>query len=260
MGETRTLTMLASCGPRTRLPASIHTLVVELPTAPRKVWSRDGDLTPFHSQRSISYRNKYVNNMKTIQIKVRQDEDKIFPFVWINASASLGQAEDEYQLEAELIGENASLTIIGVFLGNKNSSVTFNTNVIHKSPKTKSITYIRGVFLDRSTFSNDGMVHITKGAKGADGYFASKILLFDDAKGRSVPSLEIDENDLKAGHASTVGRPDENQMFYLRSRGLTEKDAEKLIVSGFFEPILVMLPKKDQKNIRSRIHKNLNKT
>ena len=185
--------------------------------------------------------------MKDIHIVIGKNEEKIVPFIWID------EEKDEVNFHAELVGEGASLTLVGIFIGRGSKSITFNTDVIHKAPKTKSLTHIRGVFMDRSTFNNDGMVRIWKGAKGADGYFASKILLFDDSKGRSVPSLEIDENDLKAGHASTVGRPDENQIFYLRSRGLSEIEAEKLIVSGFFESTLTMLSKGDQKHARKQI-------
>ncbi|HSX40927.1 MAG TPA: SufD family Fe-S cluster assembly protein [Candidatus Saccharimonadales bacterium] len=180
------------------------------------------------------------------KIVVKKNEEKIFPFVWIDGK------EKEVSINATLL-EGASLQILGVFLGTKNNAMTFNTNVVHKGKKTKSLTTLRGVFLNNSSFNNDGMVHIKKGASGADGYFTSKILLFDDAKGRSVPSLEIDENDLKAGHASTVGRPDKEQLFYLQSRGLSEKEAEKLIVSGFFEPILLMLPKNDQEKTRTQL-------
>lgn len=185
--------------------------------------------------------------MKTITVEVKKNEERVFPFVWINGE------ENEVTVEATLAQEGAQLTIVGIFLGKGNKSVVFNTNVVHAAPKTKSLTTIRGVFFDRSSINNDGMVRINKGARGADGYFASKVLLFDDAKGRSVPSLEIDENDLKAGHASTVGRPDEEQLFYLRSRGLTEEEAEKLIVSGFFEPLLRLLIIKDSKRIRRTI-------
>ncbi len=185
--------------------------------------------------------------MKDIKITVRRGEEKVVPFIWIDGE------EQEINVHADLVGEGANLTIVGIFIGKNSGSVIFDTDVVHKASKTKSLTHIRGVFMDHSSFNNEGMVRINKGAKGADGYFASKILLFDDAKGRSVPSLEIDENDLKAGHASTVGRPDQEQIFYLRSRGLSEKEAEKLIVSGFFEPTLKMLSKEDSKKIREKI-------
>lgn len=187
--------------------------------------------------------------MKTVKLVVKKNEDKVFPFVWVNGK------EKEVVIEARLVGEGASLTVVGIFLGSDAHSVVFNTNVVHDAPRTKSLTTLRGVFLNRASINNDGMVRINKGAKGADGFFASKILLFDDAKGRSVPSLEIDENDLKAGHASTVGKPDENQLFYLQSRGLSEKEAEKLIVSGFFEPLIQFVPQSVQNSLRKKIER-----
>lgn len=185
------------------------------------------------------------------KIIVKKNEEKVYPFVWIDGD------EKEVTIDAHLVGEGARLTIVGIFLGKTDSSITFNTKVIHDAPNTKSLTTLRGVFFSRSTISNDGLIRINNGAKGADGYFASKILLFDDAKGRSVPSLEIDENDLKAGHASTVGRPDENQLFYLRSRGLSEKEAETLIVTGFFNPIISYLQKDEQEKIKKQLEQSL---
>lgn len=189
--------------------------------------------------------------MKNIKIIVKKNQEKVVPFVWINGK------EEKVLVDVRLAGEGAKVTIVGIFVGNKTSSVVFNTRVVHEARQTKSLTTLRGVFFDTALFNNDGMVRINKGAKNADGYFASKVLLFDDAKGRSVPSLEIDENELKAGHASTVGRPDEQQMFYLQSRGLSEKEAERLIVSGFFEPVIRLLPKDQQALVQGKITKTI---
>lgn len=185
---------------------------------------------------------------------MKKNEEKVVPFVWINGS------EQEVTIDARLMGNGARLKIVGIFFGSDNSSVVFNTNVVHEAPNTKSLTTIRGVFKGHASFNNDGLVRINKGAKNADGYFASKILLFDDAKGRSVPSLEIDENELKAGHASTIGRPDEEQLFYLRSRGLSEKEAEELIVTGFFKPILTFLPEKQKRDVKKQLNSCLKYT
>lgn len=185
--------------------------------------------------------------MKNIQVEVKKNEEKIIPFIWVN------DEEHEVFYTIHLVGEGAKVTLIGIFLGTNTNSMVFNTHVVHDAPGTTSLTTIRGVFKDHAVFNNDGMVRINKGAKNADGYFASKVLLFDDAKGRSVPSLEIDENELKAGHASTVGRPDEEQMFYLRSRGLGEKEAEQLIITGFFQPVIDLLPFDDQEKVRKKI-------
>lgn len=192
--------------------------------------------------------------MKNLDIVVGENEEKVIPFVWINGK------EEEILLNARLVGEGARLAIVGLFLGDHNNKIIFNTNVVHEAKNTLSRTTLRGVFKNHSVFSNDGLVRINKGAKGADGFFDSKVLLFDEAKGRSVPSLEIDENELKAGHASTVGRPDAEQLFYLRSRGLTEKQAEELIISGFFEPICRLLPVSQQKYVKDQLDLHLKYT
>jgi len=186
--------------------------------------------------------------MKKLNIIVKENEEKVLPFVWINGE------ENETTVTVRLKGNNSRLHIVGIFVGTKNNSVTFNTEVIHEGLHTYSRTDLRCVFQDRGVFSNDALINIQKGAKNTDGFFTSKVLLFDDARGRSVPSLEIDENEVKAGHASTIGRPNKDQMFYLQSRGLSEKEAEKLIISGFFEPVLKYFPKDEQKNLHRKIH------
>jgi len=188
--------------------------------------------------------------MKKYSVRLKKNEEKVLPIVWVDGK------ENNIEVSA-VLNEGSSLRIVGLFLGSGQNSIIFNSNVEHKGKNSFSRTDIRGVFKDHSNFSNDGLVVIRKGAKGADGFFSSKILLFDNAKGRSVPSLEIDENELKAGHASTVGRPDENQLFYLRSRGLSEKEAEKLLVSGFFDPLIKMLPDNVRSNIKNKIDENL---
>lgn len=189
--------------------------------------------------------------MKEIAVSVQKNEEKVYPYIWVNGD------DEEVTLRAELVGDNASLQICALFLGTTERQITFNTDVTHKGRNTRSLTNIRGVFTGKSSFSNDGMVRIVKGAKNTDGYFQSKILLFDDAKGRSVPSLEIDENEVKAGHGSTIGRPDPDQLFYLRSRGLSEKEAEVLLISGFFDSVLHSLPLPDQKTIKKHIEREL---
>ncbi|HVZ58513.1 MAG TPA: SufD family Fe-S cluster assembly protein [Patescibacteria group bacterium] len=192
-----------------------------------------------------------MDTKNNINLEIGKNEEVVYPFVWIN-----GEKED-VNIKV-VLGENASFLLCGIFLGDKDHQIVFNTDVTHKGQYTKSLTTMRGVFFDNAQFNNDGVVSIIKGAKNADGYFQSKILLFDNARGRSVPSLEIDENEVKAGHGSTIGRPDANQLFYLQSRGLTEKQATTLIVSGFFEPIISLLPENRQQDTRKKIKKFLN--
>jgi len=188
-----------------------------------------------------------MDKSKLIELSVESNEEVIYPFIWINGE------ETELTVKVDLLGDNASFLLCALFLGSNENKIIFNTDITHIGKNTKSLTTMRAVFFDNSSFSNDGTIRINKGAKNTDGYFQSKVLLFDDAKGRSVPSLEIDENEVKAGHGSTIGRPDQNQLFYLRSRGLSEKEAEALIVSGFFDPIIKLLPLEKQHISRSKI-------
>lgn len=184
-----------------------------------------------------------MNNLKII---VKKNEEKVLPIVWIDENQQLS-------IEASLVGEGANFTILGIILGQDHRQFVLNANIYHKAPRTKSRVNIRGVLRDHAQFNNEGLIHIKKGARNADGLFTAKVLLFDDAKGRSVPSLEIDENEVKAGHAVTTGQVDGNMLFYLVSRGLTRQDAEKLIVSGFFEPIVNQLPKKEKEMAESKL-------
>lgn len=190
-----------------------------------------------------------------LELAIKENEELVYPFIWINGK------EKEITIRVNLIGANSSVLLYGIFLGNGNRQIVFNTDVVHSGKNTRSMIHIRAVFFDESSFSNDGMIRILKGAKNADGFFASKVLLFDSAKGRSVPSLEIDENEVKAGHGSTIGRPDPRQLFYMRSRGLTEKEAESLIVEGFFDPVVRLLPTTQRRATNMQITKFLkNKT
>lgn len=189
--------------------------------------------------------------MTVLKIIVKKNEEKILPII------SLDRKSDEILVDAQLVGEGARLRLVGLFFEDGYQNITFKINVIHKAPDTYSRVDIRAVLYNHANFDNDGLIRIDRGAKKADGFYNSKVLLFDDSKGRSVPSLEIDENELKAGHASSVGRPSGAELFYLRSRGLSKETAEKLIVSGFFSPILMQLPQKDREEITKELNEKL---
>lgn len=142
------------------------------------------------------------------------------------------------RLDVILAGENASVEIIGLVLGKLDEEKSLEAYITHGAPNTKSDVKVRAVLRDRATFTFRGNVKIEKGAKGADAYLRSDVLLFDEAKmGDDTPALEILEPDVKAGHAATVGKVDEQMLFYLMSRGLSRKQAEKMLIEGFVEPI-----------------------
>lgn len=149
----------------------------------------------------------------------------------------------EYNLSFILDKPNTSLTIYGIFLGNKDRSCEINLNVTHKAVNTKSRLVLKGVLADKSSVKFKGNTRIEKGAKGTDAWLECRLLILSkQANGQAIPGLEILENDIKAGHASTAGRINDLEMFYLQSRGLSEKTAKKLIVEGFLETVVYQMP------------------
>ena len=143
--------------------------------------------------------------------------------------------EPNQDLEVVLAGIGAKIEIEGVWQGKGEEQFSGNLRIVHKAPETVSKVNIRGVMFDKSQANLDGLIRIEKGAKGADGFLRADFLLFDEAKARPLPYLEILENEVKAGHAATVTRVDDEQLFYLQSRGLTKSQAEKTIVEGFLK-------------------------
>jgi len=129
--------------------------------------------------------------------------------------------------------------IYGVFIGRNKDELTTNLTIKHQKPNLKSLTIIKAVLFDRAYFSITGNLVINKGAKHTDAYLKLETLIMSSsAMARVIPSLEITENDVKGGHGATVGPVDQEQIFYLQSRGLSEKQAEKVLVDGFLSDII----------------------
>jgi len=129
-------------------------------------------------------------------------------------------------------GQELELTIL--LLGKEDKSVSVRVRVRHRGKDTKSKVIVRGVLDGGSKVDFEGLTKIDRGAKNANAWLESRLLLISDrASGRAVPNLEISENEVKAGHAATVGKIDEMEIFYLMSKGLTRNQAVKLIVDGF---------------------------
>ena len=128
--------------------------------------------------------------------------------------------------------------ILGLFIGKKSKSQSTCLKIIHKKPNLNSNVLIKAVLWDKSRFDFEGDLIIKKGATNTNTYLRADVLIMsDDASARAVPSLEIEEDSVKAGHGATVGQVDREQLFYLQSRGLAEKQAEETLVEGFIKEI-----------------------
>lgn len=145
---------------------------------------------------------------------------------------------------------NTTLSLLGLLIGSGTKELDIKITVIHAAPNTKSEIILKGVLKDLSRVNLEGLVKIEKGAKGTNTWLATHLLILSDqAKGKAVPSLEILENDIQAGHAATIGKVSDAEMFYLQSRGLSKDQAKSLIVEGFLSSVLQKMPK----NIQSKV-------
>lgn len=163
------------------------------------------------------------------QIILKKDEKKVIPILL---------EKNEHRIDVDLVGEGSSVDVLGLVMGKGKDERTLEVYITHSAPNTKSNVNVRAVLKGRSKFDFRGNVKILNGAKGADAYLRSDALLFGDAKmGDDTPALEILERDVKAGHAATIGKVDEAMLFYLMSRGISRKQAEKLLVEGFISPV-----------------------
>ena len=114
-----------------------------------------------------------------------------------------------------------------------------------------------GVILEKGTLTFNGIGHIIKGAKGADAQQESRVLMLSDkARSDANPILLIDENDVTAGHAASIGQVDPEDMYYLMSRGLDQATAERLVVRGFLGSVIVEIPVKE---VRAEMIENIDK-
>lgn len=137
-------------------------------------------------------------------------------------------------LTITLDGDGADVTFVCVLYGREDSVFPFDVRVDHRAPNTKSRIAIRSVLYGTSSVDSNGIVHIAENATGSDTFFSHHALLLgDDARATAIPSLEIENNDVKAGHAVTVGRLNDEILFACASRGLDRAQAEEVLVSGF---------------------------
>lgn len=183
------------------------------------------------------------------EIIVKKNQELLLPILWTGEETDLGYT-------IHLAGEGAKITLLALLLGKRSDTIDLKTTVYHQKPQTESRIIVKGALDDMASVNFDGLVKIEQGAKGTNAWLGAYILLLSDkSKGRAVPSLEILENDIKAGHATTVGRVNDLELFYLMSRGLSRQQAESLIVNGFFQTMLQDFPPEFQKRAEKELER-----
>jgi Fe-S cluster assembly protein SufD len=153
--------------------------------------------------------------------------------------AALGGGQLKGEVRNILKGRGAESNLNGIVLGSNNERFNFNTIEDHIAPDTKSSIDFRVALKDEAQSMYHGNIQVSKTAQKTDAFQSNKnLLLSEHTHADSIPKLEILADDVKCSHGATVGPVDRKQVFYLMSRGLSESQAEELIVNGFFHQIL----------------------
>lgn len=151
--------------------------------------------------------------------------------------------------DSDLAGDGAHAEMKAVAISSGSQIQGIDTRVTNKAPHTIGHILQHGVVLEKGTLTFNGIGHILKKAKGSDAQQESRILMLsDEARGDANPILLIDENDVVAGHAASIGRVDPEEMYYLMSRGLPRTEAERLVIRGFLGSVITAIPLRKVQN------------
>lgn len=157
--------------------------------------------------------------------------------------AGLGGKLTKLDMEMHLDGPGTEAKFSGCYFGNETQHFDFHTFQNHVVGHSLSDLLFKGALRGRARTVYQGLIKVHKDAQRSDAYQANRnLILSDKARADSIPSLEIEANDVRCTHGATVGQVDDEQLFYLMARGLARAEAEQLIIEGFFEPVLERIP------------------
>jgi Fe-S cluster assembly protein SufD len=161
-------------------------------------------------------------------------------------AVSFGGSLSRTEVESILEGDGGSSEMLGVYFADGDQHFDHRSIQDHLGSQTASDLLYKGALKGRSRTIYSGTVIVREGAHKCDAYQTNRnVLLSEQAKADSIPNLEILSNDpVRCGHAASVGPVDDDQLFYMQSRGIPFEEAERLIVFGFFQEVLdrVTLP------------------
>ncbi|PKK96291.1 MAG: Fe-S cluster assembly protein SufD, partial [Tenericutes bacterium HGW-Tenericutes-3] len=143
------------------------------------------------------------------------------------------------KMHVDLIGDGAEVKMRAVAISSDHNVQNIDVLIVHKAPNTFGDMTNIGIANKQGKIVLNGVEKIEKGMKHANAFQTLKgIITSDEAVVEVNPILLIDEYDVKAGHGATIGKIEEDVLYYLRSRGLTLAEAEKLIINGFLRPVI----------------------
>jgi Fe-S cluster assembly protein SufD len=153
---------------------------------------------------------------------------------WI--ALGFGSGNGRVAMDTQLSGRGADAKVTGAYATHGRQHLDYATTQVHAAPNTTSDLAFRGILDGRSNTVWSGMIKVDPGAQQIDAFQESRnLLLTKTAHADSVPGLEILANDVRCTHAAAIAQIDPEQLYYLRSRGLSLEDARRLVIEGFLE-------------------------
>ncbi len=159
--------------------------------------------------------------------------------------------ERHVRVTIRLMGKGGEAQIIGIFVPKKSSSFTLSTLQQHEAPETTSNLLVKSVLEGDAKFFYDGGIRVEKQAQITDAYQRNEnLLLSRGASAESKPSLEILANDVRCTHGATTGTIPKDQLWYLKTRGISQKEGEQLLIQGFLESALFRVSDTIREDVR----------
>ncbi|MBV1909725.1 MAG: Fe-S cluster assembly protein SufD [Kangiellaceae bacterium] len=181
----------------------------------------------------ISTGSKNINKISRLLVKLAKDSNlSSFHF-------SEGAVLDKTDIDVWHQGSNSESKMTGIYLPSEKNQIDFHTCVEHQVPHCNSRETFRGIIADSSSATFNGKIHIFKDAQKSDAQLSNKnLLLTNQAQINTKPELEIYADDVVCAHGATIAKIDEKAVYYLKSRGISETQAKKMLSVGFINELL----------------------
>ncbi|HLU36516.1 MAG TPA: Fe-S cluster assembly protein SufD [Thermomicrobiales bacterium] len=156
---------------------------------------------------------------------------------------TLGSKFTKNSIGSHLRGENGLAEMLGIYFGDQDQFFDHHTWQIHESPYATSDLEFKGALKEGARSVYSGLIKVEEGAQKTDAFQQNRNLILDrTARADSIPNLEIAANDVRCTHGATVAQVEPEHIFYLQARGIPRSEAQKLVVEGFFRPVIDRIP------------------
>ena len=180
---------------------------------------------------------KHVWNFSHERARVERDAQLDWIF------GAIGSRLTKNFTEIDLAGQGSTGKMSGFYFTDGTQHLDHDTQQNHFAPNTVSDLLFKGALKGKSRSVWQGMIYVAPGAQKTDGYQTNRNLILDErARADSIPGLEILADDVRCSHGATIGKLEEEPLFYLKSRGIPQEEAERLVMEGFFDPIMQRIP------------------